>query len=90
MKKSQRERSALGFYLSKLLYDFRTSNGYSHQEFAEILDLSLRCYVNDEHGLSLCSMTTMLRFLSIMKHPMPVVHHCVYLLDAARDADPDS
>ena len=90
MKKSERERSALCPFLGPFLYDLRKSESCSQEKFAEILDLSIRSYANDEHGKSLCSTSTILRVLDRIKDPKDVIHHCVELLDASRSAHSDS
>lgn len=90
MKKFQRERMALCPVLSQLLYDLRKSGSFSQQEFAEILDLSVRSYSNDENGHSLCSTGTTLRALNRLDDPAPVIRHCVDLLDASRRSFSDS
>lgn len=90
MKKSERERSALCPYLAPLLYDLRKSESYSQEKFAELLDLSIRSYSNDEHGKSLCSTTTILRILDRFDDPKPIIRRCVELLDDSRLSHSDS
>lgn len=90
MKKSERERSALCPYLAPLMYSLRKSESHSQEKFAELLDLSLRCYSDDERGKSLCSTTTLLRFLDRIDDPKSVIHRCVELLDASRNSDSDA
>lgn len=53
MKKSERERAVLCPFLGPFLYDLRKSESRSQEKFAELLDLSIRSYANDERGKSL-------------------------------------
>ena len=90
MKKTERERFALCPYFASLLYDLRTTESQSQEKFAEILNLSIRSYSNEERGHSLCSTTTLLRVLDRMEDPRPVIRRCVELRDAAKLTDPNS
>ena len=90
MKKSERERAVLCPFLGPYLYDLRKSESRSQEKFAELLDLSIRSYANDERGKSLCSTTTILRVLDRIDDPKPVIRRCVELLDASRASDSDS